>query len=421
MSTDLYGIRVLAVDPENRRTRLRVFVVYYDTAVGFHSPLPDDASFFLRALWDKSGDGLCGEISSEQICDESFVDANTYRYVERYERLATRNYPFRNHEDYLDFYYEQDGRWQDEEKLVQADYDLVVTDAKYISYLEEGMSWGTTAYPTRADRISPSEAAFLPDPRRPLLEFDVFIRDQIVDVYSAVFSDDGTLLAISEDYGEWVVYAVNGWREIFRHNSGFSFPSIRFYPGSHQVLITGFRGEQMTWDLDSKTQLATVPLAGCLHSRTGRYLVDYNGDDENLYFLNPDGTTTRVLATGQNVLEAVAFTPDEELVATGGMHNTVKLWETASGRLVNTFTVGERVYSLAFSGDGSYLVIVCDHNLEILRLRDGVFVCQVEFDDYLGQLAYSPDNRYLVVADIRSKRDRRRKVAVFAAGYRYGQ
>ena len=101
-----------------------------------------------------------------------------------------------------------------------------------------------------------------------------------------------------------------------------SFHSV--LPRSHQVLITGFRGEQMTWDLDSKTQLATVPLAGCLHSRTGRYLVDYNGDDENLYFLNPDGTTTRVLATGQNVLEAVAFTPDEELVATGGMHNTVK-------------------------------------------------------------------------------------------------
>src|SRR5690606_9603490 len=142
---------------------------------------------------------------------------------------------------------------------------------------------------------------------------------------------------------------------------------------------------------------------------------------ENLYFLNPDGTTTRVLATGQNALEAVAFTPDEELVATGGMHNTVKPWETASGRLVNTLTVGERAYSLACSGDGYCLVIVCDHNLALLRLRDAVFVCQVEFDDCLGQLAYSRDNRYLVVADIGSERDRRRKVAVSAAGYRYGQ
>ena len=31
MSTDLCGVRVIAIDPEQRRIRLRVFVVYYET------------------------------------------------------------------------------------------------------------------------------------------------------------------------------------------------------------------------------------------------------------------------------------------------------------------------------------------------------------------------------------------------------
>lgn len=422
MSTDLYGIKVLELEPESMRTRLRVFVVYYDTGGETHAPLPDDASFFLRVLWDKSEDGPLGrEVSVDEICDEAFVDANAYRYVERYERLAACNYPLDSYEGYSDFYYEQDGGWQDEDRLVQADYDIIVTDPKYLAHLVTGMSWGTTAYATTADRLSAAEAAILPAPRRPLVEFVPFTGEKgdAVLVGAAVFSDDGALLALGGDNGEWAVYAVDGWRELLRQASGFRFPRLRFRPGSHQLVITDLHGKQATWDVDSGTPFEVVPLGGRDHSRSGRYLIDY-GEDEGLHFLNPDGTEALVLATGQETVEAAAFSPDETLVATGGMHDTVKLWEAASGRLVNTFAVGEWVSNLAFSGDGSYLAVGFGRNLGILRLCDGDFVCRVEFGDYLGALAYAPDDRYLVATNIPGKRDRQRGVAIFAAGRRYG-
>ena len=49
MSTDLYRIRVMALDRPARRVTFRVFLAYYDW-----SGLPTDPSFFMRVLWNKS-------------------------------------------------------------------------------------------------------------------------------------------------------------------------------------------------------------------------------------------------------------------------------------------------------------------------------------------------------------------------------
>lgn len=53
MSTDMYGVRVLEVDPDQLRVRLKVFVVYYETGSRTYIPLPDDEpGIFLQFLWD---------------------------------------------------------------------------------------------------------------------------------------------------------------------------------------------------------------------------------------------------------------------------------------------------------------------------------------------------------------------------------
>ena len=125
MSTDLYGIRVLDVDPPARRMRLRVFVVYYDTGYEYHQPIPTDRSFFVRVLCDK--DALQGDISEAERFDETAVNQNSFKFVDRFEELSRSNEPVTDYKNYSDFYYERDGGWQDEGKLVQADYDLYVT------------------------------------------------------------------------------------------------------------------------------------------------------------------------------------------------------------------------------------------------------------------------------------------------------
>jgi hypothetical protein len=46
----------------------------------------------------------------------------------------------------FDFYHLREGQWKDEDRLVQGQYEITVSDEKYLAHLTEGYAWGTTAY-----------------------------------------------------------------------------------------------------------------------------------------------------------------------------------------------------------------------------------------------------------------------------------
>src|SRR5262245_50936108 len=61
-----------------------------------------------------------------------------------------------------------------------------------------------------------------------------------------------------------------------------------------------------------------------------------------------------VLQTGHtDGAQAVAFSPDGKLLASGGFDNTIKLWEVGTGRMLRTLVC--KVKSIAFSPDGRTL------------------------------------------------------------------
>lgn len=147
--TDLYAIRVLAVDPPCRRIQLRVTAFNPDA---WHWPLPDK-NFFLRDL--EADDNILDLLDDEE----------GYDIVESVKQTATRNHPFTTAaQERLS---EWDGRFpgreevplsamspepaatflRGEEMHVGADYDLVVTDSRLIEHLEVGDWWRSVAYP----------------------------------------------------------------------------------------------------------------------------------------------------------------------------------------------------------------------------------------------------------------------------------
>ena len=148
MSTDLYRVRVLDLDPTQRKVTFRVFLVYYDW-----SGVPTDPSFFFRILWDEAdarfgGGGPLGEeVDVRHYLDEAWVNENTQRFVERVTRLSLRNDPLPAGKPPPTFVY--DG-YSNEDGLTQGDYEVIVTDARWIAHLKVGQTWQTTSYETRA-------------------------------------------------------------------------------------------------------------------------------------------------------------------------------------------------------------------------------------------------------------------------------
>ncbi len=145
MSTDLYGLRVLA--KKEKEVTLQVFLLYYDW-----DTIPSSKDFFLSCFWDEAdtrfgGGGPLGDaVSVEEICSEEFRLENGDKYIEEVEELSRLNYPIQPGVELATFYYERDGKWQDEDKLAQVMFRVKVTDPKWIQHLEVGMSWATTSY-----------------------------------------------------------------------------------------------------------------------------------------------------------------------------------------------------------------------------------------------------------------------------------
>jgi len=108
-------------------------------------------------------------------------------------------------------------------------------------------------------------------------------------------------------------------------------------------------------------------------------------------------------------LNAVTFSPDSALLATGGGDKAVKIWEVATGKLVRTLTghAGLRgwnssVLAVAFSPSGELLASGGeDKTARVWEVSTGTLVCT--FDKCagagVGAVTFSPDGRLLVTAE----------------------
>jgi hypothetical protein len=150
--TDLYAVRVLAIDPPRRFMQMRVTVTNPDV---WHEPLPEGADFFLNDL---------GRIETVQDLLDDEDDPMSDDFIETVERTATRNHPFT--EEARKRLAEEGGGFdwggiprdettfahvldvlRNEELNPGADYDLVVTDPRMFERFNVGDWWNTSANP----------------------------------------------------------------------------------------------------------------------------------------------------------------------------------------------------------------------------------------------------------------------------------
>ncbi|MDE0424820.1 MAG: dockerin type I domain-containing protein [Candidatus Poribacteria bacterium] len=120
-----------------------------------------------------------------------------------------------------------------------------------------------------------------------------------------------------------------------------------------------------------------------------------------LYDTSTD-TELNLLSEGPNYVQAIAFSPDGGILASGGYlrNGVIRLWDTTTGKLYDTIDVSEEVLTLAFSPDGTILASSGEWPDYPIRLSDIATrqLRDTRFDNTGSPyaLSFSPDGKTLV-------------------------
>lgn len=223
-------------------------------------------------------------------------------------------------------------------------------------------------------------------------------------VNSVAFSPDGKLIASgSEDNsiklwnaktGKFIRTLKKSW---WRRGYNAAILSVAFSPDGRSLISGSEDNTIKLWDV--KTGKVQKTLKGedfWVNSVTfspDRRTFASEGDKIKLW----DITTDKPLFNLDGV-RVVAFSPDGRMLASGGLNNSIKLWDMNTGKVLHTFKKHtNRINSIAFSPDGSILASGSeDHTVKLWDLKTGKGLSTLEgHGNSISSLAFCPYGRTL--------------------------
>jgi WD40 repeat protein len=100
-------------------------------------------------------------------------------------------------------------------------------------------------------------------------------------------------------------------------------------------------------------------------------------------------------------VNAVAFSPDGKLVATGSADDTARVFEAATGREVSRLIHQADVYAVAFSPDGKLVATGSkDNAARVFEAATGREVSRLAHQDVVGAVAFSPNGKLVATASV---------------------
>ena len=237
-------------------------------------------------------------------------------------------------------------------------------------------------------------------------------------VREIAYSPDGKLIAAVGALGTWLYDAES--RVKFGLIAGGA-STIAFNPNGDTLATASGSGRTVhVWDVKTQRKVGDLLFPGkrgvtaLTHTLDGTTLAVGYGNGDIALWDSETQTKTALLDTTSRVLWAIAFSPDGQMLASGGDEDsTISLWNVRTQTLVGTFeghtresrVMGHGVSSIAFSPDGKTLasgsIMDCTLRLWDVASRTQIaLLLELDTDNHIGvnSIAFSPDGSLLASA-----------------------
>jgi len=115
-----------------------------------------------------------------------------------------------------------------------------------------------------------------------------------------------------------------------------------------------------------------------------------------------NGTVVHRLEAHHTRVGALCFSPDSQVLLTGGLDRTIRAWDVALGTEMRSFTGHlSEISDLAFSSDGQTFVSAGDNSARVWSMATGELLHSVAVaDGGMIRAKFTPDGNRLVTADL---------------------
>ncbi|MFX0106738.1 MAG: WD40 repeat domain-containing protein [Candidatus Hodarchaeota archaeon] len=191
----------------------------------------------------------------------------------------------------------------------------------------------------------------------------------------------------------------------------FTVWSLAFSPDGRFLLSGGQDASVRVWDLEARREMHVLPghrgaVYGIAVMADGSRAVSIADMDLAVRIWDFErGNLVTALAPNSAHINAVAVTPDNRYVLTGGDDGKVRIWDIDSGVLLRVLDHSESIYSIKVSPNGQYLIVGAKAQpgtderglIWIWEFDLGVLLHTLDgHDGHVTRLTMTADSRYIL-------------------------